>query len=195
MPWQSGVEGAGFRPPSLVRMSSVFIHIRKLDSEHNAFSCTSCSVENCPVSQKRDTGLCQILTDLLACSNAWSDLVIYVAVSRYQFWKDSSVGDLFRTVCCPKQSVHQSLPPLRKCNARHRGHLYRKFQICGRRIALVSIQLNKNQRLDLVEVQYMNDLMQRLIYVCMGWSDTERSWRCHSPTAHASCIRATRHFE
>ena len=90
---------------------------------------------------KQDTGLCQILTDLLACSNVWSDLVMYVAVSWYQFWQDSSVGDLFRTICCSKQSVHHLLPPLRKWNARHGGHHYRNFQICGRRIDLVSIQL------------------------------------------------------
>ena len=38
---------------------------------------------------------------------------------------DSSVCDLFRMLCLPKQSVHHSLSPLRKCNdLRDRGHPY-----------------------------------------------------------------------
>ena len=84
----------------------------------------------------------------------------------------------FRMLCFSIQSVHHSLPPLRKCNyLRDHDHPYINFQICGRRTVLTSIQLTGKsgthfQLVQSTKAQEVKGLMQRLSDV---WAGVEKS--------------------
>ena len=77
-------------------------------------------------------------------------------------------------VCLPKQSLHHSLPPLRKCsNLKDRGHPYKLPDLWPPN----SSDLNPidykiwsiiHQRVHQTTVQDLNDLMYRLIDVWAG---------------------------
>jgi len=98
----------------------------------------------------------------------WSDLVLYVAITRHRFWHYFSGCDLLRMLCSLRQFLHHSLHPLGKCNnLRDRGHPYKHPDLGPPNSPELSaidykIWIVTQQRVQNTKAECMKDLTQRL---------------------------------